>query len=209
MRQILFVQGGGKDVHERWDDKLVESLRKELGRGYEVRYPLMPKEDDPQVATWGVALEREIAALDGGAIVVGHSIGGTILLHVLAERGPAVRLGAIVLIAAPFVGDGGWKTDDIEPHSDLAARLPPGVPVFLYHGDKDTTAPIAHVRLYAAAIPYAHVRQLANRDHQLNNDLSEVASDIRALETDSREIGRAPSSSHHPDDVARRRGDLR
>jgi hypothetical protein len=35
--------------------------------------------------------------------------------------------------------------------------------------------------LYAEAIPYARVRRLANRDHQLNNDLTEVASDIRKL----------------------------
>lgn len=185
MRQILFVQGAGKDVHEQWDNMLVESLRRELGPGYEVRYPLMPNEADPQVAAWGIALESEIAALQSGAIVVGHSLGGTILLNVLAERALAVGLGAIVLIAAPFVGDGGWKSDDIEPRSDLAARLPAGVPVFLYHGNKDTIVPIAHVALYAAVIPHAHVRQLANRDHQLNNNLSEVASDIRELEANS------------------------
>jgi predicted alpha/beta hydrolase family esterase len=181
-RQILFVQGAGEDVHEQWDNKLVGSLRRELGPGYEIRYPRMPDEADPHVATWGTALEREIAALQSGAIVVGHSIGGTMLLNVLGERAPAVRLGAIVLIAAPFIGRGGWKSDDIAPRSDLAARLPPNVPVFLYHGDNDTIAPVAHLALYSAAIPHAHVRELANRDHQLGNDLSEVASDIRGLE---------------------------
>jgi hypothetical protein len=51
----------------------------------------------------------------------------------------------------------------------------------LYHGDKDDIAPIAHVALYADAIPRARVRRLANRDHQLNNNLAEVASDIREL----------------------------
>ena len=199
MRQILFVQGAGKDVHDQWDSKLVESLRRELGPGYEVRYPLMPNEADPQAAAWGVALESEIASLQSGAIVVGHSLGGTILLNVLAERAPAVELGAIVLIAAPFVGHGGWKSDDIEPRSDLAAHLPQGVPVLLYHGDKDTIAPIAHVALYAATIPRAHVRQLANRDHQLNNNLSEVASDIRELEAGSPDVGRTRSSSDRRD----------
>lgn len=186
MRQILFVQGAGEAVHDEWDDKLVESLRRELGPDYDVRYPVMPNEADPQFAAWKVALEREIAALHAGAIIVGHSVGGTILVNVLAEGAPAVELGAIVLVAAPFVGQGGWKSDDIEPPSDLAARLPAGVPVFLYHGDKDTTAPVSHVALYAAAIPHAQVRRLADRDHQLDNDLSEVASDIRALEATGR-----------------------
>jgi predicted alpha/beta hydrolase family esterase len=198
MRQILFVQGAGKDVHAQWDNKLVDSLRRELGPGYEVRYPLMPNEADPQAAAWGVVLESEIATLRRGAIIVGHSIGGTILINLLAERAPAVALGAIVLIAAPFVGNGGWTSDDIEPRSDLAARLPPGVPVFLYHGDKDTTVPIAHLTLYATAIPDAHVRRLANRDHQLDNDLSEVASDIRKLEANALDVSRKTGSSAGP-----------
>ena len=77
------------------------------------------------------------------------------------------------------------KSDDIEPRSDLAARLPRDVPIFLYHGRNDETVPFAHVELYALAIPRAHVRRLANRDHQLNNDLSELASDIRRLGYDS------------------------
>lgn len=108
MRQILFVQGGGKDVHEKWDNKLVESLRRELGAAYEVRYPIMPNEADPQFSTWRVGIENGIAALESGAIIVGHSVGGTILINVLAEHSPNVALGAIVLIAAPFVGEGGW-----------------------------------------------------------------------------------------------------
>ena len=51
-RQVLFVQGGGEGVHDQWDDKLVASLRRELGPGYEVRYPRMPGEDDPHYAPW-------------------------------------------------------------------------------------------------------------------------------------------------------------
>jgi hypothetical protein len=38
-QQILFIQGGGAGAHDEWDDKLVESLRRELGTGYEIRYP--------------------------------------------------------------------------------------------------------------------------------------------------------------------------
>lgn len=181
-RQILFVQGGGEGVHEEWDSKLVESLRRELGPDYEVRYPLMPNEADPKFASWKRRLDKELATLPNGAVVVGHSIGGTIVINVLAKRAPSVALGAIVLIDAPFVGRGGWPSDDIAPRSDLGAHLPTGVPVFLYHGDEDEIAPVAHVDLYATAIPRAHVRRLAGRDHQLNNDLSEVATDIRALD---------------------------
>jgi pimeloyl-ACP methyl ester carboxylesterase len=59
--------------------------------------------------------------------------------------------------------------------------LPPNVPVLLYHGDQDATVPIAHLDLYRKALPRAHVRRLRGRDHQLNNDLTEVANDLREL----------------------------
>jgi pimeloyl-ACP methyl ester carboxylesterase len=84
-----------------------------------------------------------------------------------------------VLIAAPFVGDGGWPSDEFELTSELGARLPPGVRVHVFHGLQDETAPPSHADLYARAIPQARVHQLPGRDHQLNNDLSEVAEAIR------------------------------
>jgi predicted alpha/beta hydrolase family esterase len=177
-RQILFIQGGGAGAHDEWDDKLVKSLRQELGSGYEVRYPRMPDESEPSYARWSVAIRREMADLDEGAVVAGHSVGATILVNALAEQPPG-GLGAIVLIAAPFVGDGGWPSDQFEPTSDLGARLPPGVQVHVFHGLQDETVPPSHADLYALAIPQAQVRQLFGRDHQLNNDLSEVAEAVR------------------------------
>ena len=65
--------------------------------------------------------------------------------------------------------------------SDIGSRLPGDLPVHLYHGSEDRTAPIAHAALYAAAIPRAVVHRLRGRDHQLDNDMSEVAAGIRGL----------------------------
>jgi hypothetical protein len=179
--QVLFIQGGGKAVHDQWDHRIVENLERELGPDYEVRYPRMPHEADPKYSDWNAALNQQFARLDEGAVVVGHSIGGTILLRTLADDRPRQNLGGIFLIAPPFVGDGGWQSEDVGPVSDVGARLPEQTPIYLYHGDKDETAPFAHVDLYAKAIPQAIVRRLRSRDHQLNNDMSEVAADIRRV----------------------------
>jgi pimeloyl-ACP methyl ester carboxylesterase len=83
-----------------------------------------------------------------------------------------------VLIAAPFVGEGGWPSDEFELPSDLGARLPQGAPVLVFHGLQDETALPSHADLYAHAIPQAQVHRLPGRDHQLNNELSEVAREI-------------------------------
>lgn len=177
--QILFVQGAGEDVHDGWDDKLVASLARELGGDYPIAYPRMPDEADPNYAAWKPALLAAFEGLEDGAVLVGHSVGGTTLIHMLAEDPPAFRIGALALIATPFIGEGGWPSDELAPRHDFGERLP-GVPVFLYHGTADEELPLAHLQLYARTMPDAVVRLLEGRDHQLDNDLGEVAADIRA-----------------------------
>jgi pimeloyl-ACP methyl ester carboxylesterase len=174
-RQILFIQGGGEGAHDNWDDKLFDSLKRELGDEFEVRYPRMPDEGDPSYARWSAAIRRELTALDAGAVVAGHSVGGTILISVLAERSAERKLGLVVLIGAPFVGADGWPGEEFELPHDLGARLPQGVPVHVFHGLADNTAPPSHADLYARAIPQAQLHRLPGRDHQLGNDLTEVA----------------------------------
>lgn len=173
--QVLFVQGAGEEVHDKWDAKLVDSLMGELGDGYEVRYPRLPEEGDPSYPKWRAAIERELAALGEYAVVVGHSVGAAILINVLAEIPLQRRLGMIVLLAAPFVGSGGWPADEYELPRDLGDRLPHGVPVHVFHGLDDETVEPSHAGLYAQTISQARVHRLPGRDHQLNNDLREVA----------------------------------
>lgn len=180
-REVLFIQGGGAGTHDEWDHRLVASLQAGLGDTFDVRYPRMPGEDDPSAATWGPAIRHELASLDDGAVAVGHSVGGTLLIRELAEGPPARRIGAIVLLAAPFVGPGGWPADEFALSDDLGHRLPEGVPIHLFHGLDDDTAPPGHVDLYVRVIPQAEVHRLPGRDHQLNDDLREVAALIRGL----------------------------
>jgi hypothetical protein len=180
-RQLLFVQGGGESAHDAWDSRLVESLQRELGPGYQIHYPRMPDEGDPNYRRWKAALGEEIGKLDDGALLVAHSIGAAILVHSLAEEPPARPPAGIFLVSMPFIGKGGWLSDEIEPQPDLGARLPARSPIFLYQGGADETVPASHAELNARAIPQAVVRRLPGRDHQLGNDMSEVAADIREL----------------------------
>jgi ketosteroid isomerase-like protein/predicted alpha/beta hydrolase family esterase len=179
-KEILFVQGGGKRVHDTWDNKLVESLRRELGRDYTVRYPSVPNEADPHYDTWKPKLLSEIDDLEDGAIIVAHSIGAAILINLLAKEQPKRKLDAVVLISAPFLGEGGWLADEVNPPSKLGEHLP-HVPMFFYQGTADKTVPPDHLKLYAKAVPQATIRELADRNHQLNDDLSVVARDIISL----------------------------
>jgi hypothetical protein len=179
-KQVLFVQGAGQGAHEE-DAELAASLGRELGPNYEIRYPAMPDEDSPDHTAWSLRLGRELAAMGEGVILVGHSAGAATLLAFLAHTKPQQKLAGIFLIAAPFCGDGGWDCGDFELPKDLSTRLPEGLPLFLYHGSDDEIVPVSHVNLYAKALPRAVVRRLDGRNHQLNDDLCEVARDIALL----------------------------
>jgi predicted alpha/beta hydrolase family esterase len=180
-RQVLFVQGGGKGTHDEWDNKLVASLEEALRPGYTIRYPRMPREADPHAVAWKKAIARELGKLSDGAILVGHSLGAAILLDYLANGNLARRLGGVFLIATPYIGEGGWPSEELRPTRELAGDLPSGAPLYLYQGRNDETVPFSHVGMFAKALPHATIRRLKGRDHQLNDDLSEVARDISLL----------------------------
>jgi predicted alpha/beta hydrolase family esterase len=181
--QILFIQGAGAGTHDAWDDKLVRSLETNLSQQYAVRYPRMPNEAEPDYPAWKAALFKQFDELDDDAILIGHSVGGAFLIHAVAERRPKRKWSAVLLIAPPFLGEGGWPADGTDPVTNLTEELRADVPVFLYHGTADDEVPIKHMELYAAAIPHAKTRVLADRDHQLNNDLGDLAGDIRDLQS--------------------------
>src|SRR5262245_51333838 len=62
--RVLFIQGGGKAVHDQWDHRMVEHLERELGPEYEIRYPRMPHEADPKYSDWKAVLKQQFAHLD-------------------------------------------------------------------------------------------------------------------------------------------------
>jgi pimeloyl-ACP methyl ester carboxylesterase len=175
-KQILFVHGAGEGAYDA-DAKLAADLRDELGPRYRVHCPRMPNEAAPDAAVWKRRLAKEIAAMGNGAILVGHSAGATVAVAAVAERAIKQRLAGLFLVSAPFCGDGGWQIEGFDL-PNLRERMPAGVPIFFYHGRDDETVPIAHVGLYAKELPRAVVRRLSGRNHQLNDDLSEVALDI-------------------------------
>ncbi len=170
-KQVLFIQGGGEGAYEE-DRALAASLQEALGAEYQVRYPKMPNEDDPEYEAWKPRLSKEFAALEGNVILVGHSAGASVLLQYLAEENVATPIAGIFLIGTPY-----W--DGFAP---LAQRLPKEPPMFFYHSRDDKVIPFAHLAQFAEKLPRATIREFDGRGHQFNNDLSEVAADIVGLQ---------------------------
>jgi pimeloyl-ACP methyl ester carboxylesterase len=52
------------------------------------------------------------------------------------------------------------------------------VSIHFFHGLEDEIVPPSHLELYARAVPQARTHRLKGRDHQLDDDLSEIAEEI-------------------------------
>jgi predicted alpha/beta hydrolase family esterase len=182
-KKVLFIQGASEGAHAA-DAKVVERLQRALGTDYDVIYPDMPDEADPRYEDWKVAIEKELAAQPSPAIVVAHSVGGSMLLKALSEIKPKEPLAGVFLMAAPFWGGDGWRYhgyEKLQLPQDFAAALPKETPLFFYHCRDDDSVPSEHLALYAELLPAATCHQLNAGGHQFEDGLAPVAEDIKSL----------------------------
>lgn len=177
---VLFIQGGAEGAHSE-DAFLAASLQRALGAEYDVRYPQMPGESEPDMQTWKAQIAKEVAALDGKIILVGHSLGGSALLRYLSEEKVEKPIAGLFLLAAPSWDEENWNFDDLRLPGDLAVKLSRIPQVFLFHNRDDEIIPFSHLALHAARLPRAVVRESDKGGHQFGGDLANVASDIRRV----------------------------
>ncbi len=182
-KPVLFIHGAGEGAFAE-DRLLVASLQHALGCAYQVHYPHMPEADSATYADWTAPIARAVATLDDDVIVVGHSVGGSVLIKYLAEEQRDKPISALFLLATPYWGaDAFWTWDEVRLRDDGAATLARIPRIFVYHSRDDDIVPFAHLALYAATLPHATIRALDGRGHQWGNDLAEVAADIMREET--------------------------
>lgn len=176
-KQLLFIQGAGG--YEE-DEKLVESLRENLGEGYEVRYPEMPKDDNTVYEAWKEQIAKNLLDIKGEVILVGHSFGASTLLKYLSEEKLERTIAGVFLIATPYWGSESWQKE-YALEENFALRLPETLKIFFYHNRDDDVVPFKHLRLYKEKLPQATFLEIERGGHQFNNDLSKVAQDIQKL----------------------------
>lgn len=176
---VLFIRGAGEGAYEA-DSLLAASLQKELGSAYDVHYPTLPLDEDADYLDWKAQIVAELAGPPEAVTLVGHSVGGSMLLKFLSEEHVDRPIAGLFLIATPyFDGDGIWNDGALTLAQNFAEKLASIPRIFLYHSRDDEIVPFAHLMLYAARLPGAIIREFDSRGHQLRNDLAEIASDIK------------------------------
>jgi predicted alpha/beta hydrolase family esterase len=175
---VVFIQGGGKGAHDE-DAALARSLQEALGSTYEVSFPRMPREADPDVASWKGSIASVLAEARGSVVLVAHSIGGSILLRYLSEEPVAIPIAGVFVLAAPSRDGGDWNFDDLELVENVAGKLASIPRIVFYHCRDDEIVPFAHLTLHARRIPQAVIRAIDAGGHQFGNDMSGVGADIK------------------------------
>ena len=181
-KHVLFIQGAGAGAYAE-DRLLADSLERELGAAYAVQCPQMPDEENSRYLQWKAEIDSRLAAMEGLVVLVGHSVGGSVLLKYLCDGKPPRQIAGLFVIAAPYWGASEfWSWDQGALPADAATRLAGDWPLIFYQSVDDEVVPFAHLAMYAAKLPRATIREFGGRGHQFKNDLSEVAADIKRLQ---------------------------
>jgi predicted alpha/beta hydrolase family esterase len=181
MKDILFVHSAGPQGHHEGSDYLVSYLIDVLGPGYRISHPNMPDPENPHYSDWKITLRQEFASRDDGLILIGHSLGASVLLKFLSEEKVHQRIAGLFLISAVYWGKEDWDVKEYVLKRNFTSKLPPIEKIFLYHSRDDEVVPVSHLRYYAEVLPNAISREFAHRGHLFGKGLPELAEDIKGL----------------------------
>ena len=177
-KQVLFIQGGGEGGYEA-DEKMVRSLQSALGGNYKINYPQMLTDEAAPDFGWLKQIGDAIDQFREGFIVVAHSLGASLLLKYLSENKVSKSIPAIFLIDTPFWhGNEEWQRG-LKLREDFVQYLPGNSRFYFYHSRDDEEVPFDQLTTYKQRLPMATFREIESGGHQLGDNLSLVAKDIK------------------------------
>jgi predicted alpha/beta hydrolase family esterase len=185
-KQVLFIHSGGTQGPHEGSNDLVTYLRNMLGNEYNVLYPAMPNPENPEYVMWKALLDKKLASLEGEVILVGHSLGGSVLLKYLSEEICNNFISGLFIIAAPYWGKKDWQVAEYVLQKDFPAGLSNIPKIFLYHSRNDEVVPFKHLGFYASKLTNAIVRKFDSRRHLFSTGIPELVDDIKTLTLEKR-----------------------
>jgi len=179
--RVLLVHSSGPQGPGEGSDPFAARLREALGPDHDLLFPILPAPEDPHFEAWSEALDEILRSATEPLAVVGHSLGGSVILKHLAESDRDQPIAGLVLVATPFWGDSDWELEWALPDGwpDESTELPP---TFLFHSRDDEEIPLDHLERYAERLPEATARPLDGNGHLFDRgDLTPVLDAIRSL----------------------------
>nr|WP_255534539.1 alpha/beta hydrolase [Chryseolinea lacunae] len=153
-------------------------MRKQLGEHVVIHYPIVEHPDEPSYQHWHNMLAKEFTKLPSPVILMGHSLGSSVLLKYLSENEIPVTISAMFLVATPHWGK---NLAEFMLKKEFEKSLPITSPIHFYQSKNDPVVPFRHVDFYREALPHAIVRELTSDDHTFAEGIPQLVSDVRDL----------------------------
>ncbi len=166
MTQVIFLHSAGPQGPGEGSSALLAGLKQALPPGMTLVAPLMPEPDNPSAERWIAAMQQVLAGFEGPHILVGHSLGGSILLQTLARHGIGQGLMGVVLLNSPFWGAPGWAFEDFALTEGDAGTLKHLPRLLVLQGDADDVVSPDHPDRYKKLLPIAETETLKGVDHE-------------------------------------------
>jgi predicted alpha/beta hydrolase family esterase len=178
--QILFIQGAGNLTTEQ-EQVIVDGLSSKLGNGLKIILPPIEGADDPTYRAWDDALTTNLNKLSGNVILLGHSLGGSVILkHFSMAQVPEKVIG-MILFGVPYWKDQNWDVSEYEIQDEFVGKLRELNNVHFYHSTDDEVIPEQHFNAYQKLIPQAHWRVLSGMDHSYHGAVPFMVEDIHEM----------------------------
>lgn len=147
-KRALIFHGTMGSPDGNWFPWLRDALEQE---GWQITVPTFPTPENHSLASWISALENQVSNLDNIDLLVGHSLGANLILHILesglCKTDKAILVGCTIAkgnvaeyneLNKSFVKDFDWKA--------IKGNFNHG---YILHGDNDPYVPIAQAQSVA------------------------------------------------------------
>jgi uncharacterized protein len=179
--KILFLHSAGHQHGDEGSSRLISYLKKNLSHTFDIIAPIMPHPDDPDYESWKTVLHEILKIMDNNMIIVGHSLGGSVLLKFLSEEKFTKTIRALFLVAVPYWGFEDWEADEFILRDSFVKHLPTIKKISIYHSQDDEIISPTHAEKYAEEIPAADLYQLNGYGHVFWDGLPELVEAIKNL----------------------------
>lgn len=180
--EILFIQGAGNVTTEE-EQVIVEALRANLGEGYSIILPTIKDADNPTYLNWAEALITNLSRLSGKVILLGHSLGASVILKHFSREPVPEKIIGMILFGAPFWKDQNWDVSEYVIEEDFVANLSKLANIYFYYSMDDEVVPYSQFKLYQKLMTKAHWRVLSGIDHSYHGAIQNMVIDILRMAT--------------------------
>jgi len=184
--EILFIQGAG-EVTTAQEQVITDALKNNLSDQFRITYPLMPNADHPAYLAWEEVLSSSLGKLSGKVILMGHSLGASIILKHFSKHPVPDKVIGMILFGVPYWKDQNWDVSEYAIDDELLGKLSGLENVYFYHSTDDQVIPNHQFKSYRKLIPGAHWRVLSGVDHSYHAAIPDMINDIQDLAEDARE----------------------